>query len=105
MVNGSGFRKVLRFSPSSGFNFGAGAGSANRTMADGDFLLESVSNDSQDLRLGFRPNRVDFGVENSGCGVDCLGDGADDKDEAEALDPKLNSNSEGFGLDESLALE
>lgn len=74
-------------------------------MADGDLLLESVFNDSEDLRLGFRLNRVDFGVDNSGCGVDRLGDGVDDKDEAEAFDSQLKSDSDGVGLEESLVLE
>lgn len=109
---GSGLRIAFRLDPNLGFNFGVGAGSENRILADGDFLLKSAFKDSEDLRLDFRSNRLDCGVKSMGCGVgnlssgiDVLGDGVDDPDEAGALVPWPKCDSGGVILEELAVLE
>lgn len=121
----SGVCIVRRFTDGLDPNFGTSCGSANRTMAGDDLECDNVRTNSGDLRLGFRLDRADCGVSNSGCGanssccrggncggvVDSLGGGVDgsgddieDEDEAESSYSKLRFDSDEAGLDESLVL-
>lgn len=73
----SGACIVRRFTDGLDPKFGTSCGSANRTMAGDDLECDNVRINLGDLRLGFRLDRADCGVSNSGCGVNsscCRGD-------------------------------
>jgi hypothetical protein len=46
-----------------GFNFDNGSGSANRTAGGDDLRSEFVAIDSEDLRLGFKLDRLGLGTD------------------------------------------